>query len=219
MLRSSGLWTMFAIGLAGFVLLALAYDDEPFSSLDGRVAEWVARAMPGWADWVARPFSWVGGWIGITALLVVAGVLLTRERRWVDLAFLVLAVAGSQLLVAVLKASFDRARPNVGSAVPLPSSAAFPSGHATTGVACLGAVAVLAAERLPSRRARAWLWSLTVALGLGIGLSRVVLDVHYVTDVIAGWCLGLAWLAVCLLLRDRFGNRHGAPAPPLGLAP
>ena len=52
------------------------------------------------------------------------------------------------------------------------------------------------------RRARVWLWSLTVFLGLAVGLSRIALDVHDVTDVLAGWCLGLAWLAGCLLVRD-----------------
>jgi undecaprenyl-diphosphatase len=86
--------------------------------------------------------------------------------------------------------------------VALPDSAAFPSGHATAGVASLGAVAVLAAERLPSQRARALLWSTFVVLGAAVGVSRIVLNVHFVTDVLAGWSLGLAWLAACLLVRD-----------------
>ena len=63
-------------------------------------------------------------------------------------------------------------------------------------------MAVLVAERLPTRRARRVLWAVTVLAGVGVGLSRIALGVHYVTDVLAGWCLGLAWLAGGLLVRD-----------------
>ena len=118
-------------------------------------------------------------------------------------ALLFLVVAGLAGFVALLKGWFDRPRPDAGSVVDLPSSAAFPSGHATAGVASLGAAAVLVAERLPSQRARIWLWSAVAVGGVAVGLSRIALNVHYVTDVVAGWCLGLAWLSVCLLARDR----------------
>ena len=61
---------------------------------------------------------------------------------------------------------------------------------------------MLLTERLQSRRARAWVWAGTIVLGMAVGLSRIALNVHYVTDVLAGWCFGLAWLAACLLARD-----------------
>lgn len=201
------LWTLFLVASAGFVALAVLYDHEPLASVDGDVARWVASDLPGWVEWIARPLSWLGGWIGLTALGVAAAVLLVHERAWLDLAFFAAAYVGSQLVVALLKDWFDRPRPDVGSAVPLPDSAAFPSGHATAGVASLGALAVLAGERLPSRRARAWLWGAVVVLGVAIGLSRIALNVHFVTDVLAGWCLGLAWLAACLLGREALRTR------------
>lgn len=192
-----------AASLAGFVVLAVAYDHEPLATIDPEVAEWVASDLPGWVEWLARPFSWLGGWIGLTVLGVAAAIVLVRERAWLDLAFFATAHLGSQLAVSLVKEWFDRPRPSVGSAVPLPESASFPSGHAASGAASLGALAVLAAERLPSRRARVWLWSCVAAAGVAIGLSRIALNVHFVTDVLAGWCFGLAWLAACLLLRDR----------------
>ena len=202
MSRTAVLVSLLVAGSAAFGLLALGYDDDPLGPLDRDVAEWVASDLRGWVEWLARPFSWLGGWIGLTALGVAAGVLLVRQRAWLDLAFFLTAFLGSQLVVAFLKDWFDRPRPDVGPAVPLPESAAFPSGHATAGVASLGALAVLASERLPSRRARTWLWSAVVVGGLVVGLSRVALGVHYVTDVLAGWALGLAWLAACLIVRD-----------------
>jgi undecaprenyl-diphosphatase len=158
---------------------------------------------PRWAELLALPFSWLGGWIGITALTTTAVVLLAYERNWIDVGFVLVAVVGSSIAVAFLKSWFDRPRPDAGSPIPLPESAAFPSGHATSGVAALGAFAVLAAERIESHRARAWFWVGTLVAGLSVGLSRIALNVHYVTDVLAGWCFGIAWLAACLLVRDR----------------
>jgi undecaprenyl-diphosphatase len=194
---------MLLVGLAGFVLLALAYEHEPLASLDADVSESVATSVPGWLEALARPFSWLGGWIGITALTTAAVILLARERNWLDACFVLAAVVGSQIAVAVLKALFDRPRPDAGSAVPLPDSAAFPSGHATAGIAALGALVVLTAERLTTRRARLTLWIGAVVVGLAIGLSRIALNVHYPADVLAGWCFGLAWLAACVLARER----------------
>jgi undecaprenyl-diphosphatase len=212
MVETRRLWLLLAAGVVGFVALAALYDHEPLASVDGDVARWVANDLPTWVEWLARPFSWLGGWIGLTALGVTAAVLLVRERAWLDLAFFAAAYVGSQLVVALLKARFDRPRPDAGSAVPLPDSGAFPSGHAAAGAASLGALAVLAAERIPDRRARTWMWLAVVVGGLAVGLSRIALNVHYVTDVLAGWCFGLAWLALCLLVRDRVRGRAGSAA-------
>lgn len=196
-------------GLVAFALLALGYEREPLAAIDRETAEWIATSLPTAVEVGARPFSWLGGWIGLTALGIVGSVLLVRARAWLDLGFLLMAFLGSQLAVALLKDAFDRPRPDVGSAVPLPSSAAFPSGHAAAGVASLGALAVLASARLESGRARAWLWVGVGVVGLGVGLSRIALNVHFVTDVLAGWCFGLAWLAACLLARDALRARRG----------
>ena len=201
---------LFAVLLASvavFGLLAIAYDHEPFATVDPEIADWIAARLPAWAETLARPFSWIGGWIGLTALGIAAAVLLVRERAWLDLAFFAVAFIGSQVVVMLLKEGFDRPRPDLGSTVPLPSSSAFPSGHAAAGVASLGALTVLAGERLPSRRARRSLWSISIALGLAIGLSRIALNVHFASDVVAGWCFGIAWLAGCLLARDLVRSR------------
>lgn len=192
-------------GVAAFALLAVSYDGW-IGENDEHVAGWIARDLPSGLEALARPFSWLGGWIGLTAVGIAASLLLIRERSWLDLGFLLTALLGSQLVVSFLKDGFDRARPDAGAAVPLPESGAFPSGHAAAGVAALGAVAVLAAERLPAGRARAWLWAGAGALGIAVGLSRIALNVHFVSDVLAGWCLGFAWLAACLLLRDLLGD-------------
>lgn len=194
---------LLVLAVAAFSLLAVGYEHDPFATIDREVADRGADALPVVLELAARPFSWIGGPVGLTVLGVIAVMYLVRERAWLDVAFLLTTFVGSQIVVSLIKDVFDRPRPDVGSAVELPSSSAFPSGHATAGVASMGALVVLLAERLPSRRARVWLWSSAVVLGIAIGLSRIVLNVHFVTDVLAGWCLGLAWLAACLLARER----------------
>jgi len=194
-----------AVSLAGFALLAVGYDEDPLGSVDREVAEWVAVNMWAWAEWLARPFSWLGGWIGITPIAVGLVLFLLVTRRLFDAVWAALTIGGIQLLTAFVKEAFDRPRPHEGSAVTLPSSDSFPSGHAAGAVVTFGVLAALGAERWPRRAPL--LWALAALLSLAIGASRVVLNVHFVTDVVAGWCLGLAWLAGALLLREMWKRR------------
>jgi undecaprenyl-diphosphatase len=113
-------------------------------------------------------------------------------------------LAGIHLAVTpVLKEVFDRPRPDQGSPIGLPSSDSFPSGHASGSVVTFALLALFGMERWPERSRL--FWGLAAALSLGVGASRVVLNVHFLTDVLAGFSLGLAWLAGCLLLRRRTG--------------
>ena len=199
--------TLLVGGVAGFVLLALLYSHEPLASFDGDVVRWVARSMPGWAESAGRAASDLGGWsawvvaIGVPLALVVA-------RRYRDAAWAAVTLAGIHVLTALVKDAFDRPRPQGVSAVPLPGSPSFPSGHATGAVVTFGVLAALAAERWPGERHV--LWAVAAVIAAAVGTSRVVLDVHYLTDVLAGWCLGLAWLAAALLVRDLWRGTPGA---------
>ena len=138
-----------------------------------------------------------------------AGIWLVRERAWLDLVFLLIAFVGSQLAVSLLKDGFDRARPDVGSAVPLPESSSFPSGHAAAGRRQRSAPSPFSSPSgSPSRRGGG-VGHGAVVLAVASGRYRIALNVHYVTDVLAGWCFGLAWLAACLLLREAIRVRAG----------
>jgi undecaprenyl-diphosphatase len=191
----------FAGGLVGFIALAVGYEHNPPAALDRNVAEWVAESMPGWAEWLARPPSWFGGGIGMIPICVGIVLLLLATSRVGDALWAAVTLAGIHLVVTpVSKEVFDRPRPDEGSAVPLPSSDSLPSGHASGAVVTFGLLATLGAERWPER-ARL-LWGAAAALALMVGASRVLLNVHYVTDVLAGFCLGVAWLAAAVLVRD-----------------
>jgi undecaprenyl-diphosphatase len=197
---------LLVLGAALLVYAAVAADvvnAGRLSEADIDIATWVASSMPSWAEWLARPFSWLGGALGVTA--VVSGVtiwLLTRRAR-LEAALLVVVAVGIQILVFSAKDSYARPRPDLGSAVPLPSSFSFPSGHAATGIAVFGLLGLLAATVARTRSQRVGAVGAGLALGALIGASRVVLGVHYLTDVLAGAFLGLAWLTACVLVALR----------------
>ncbi len=107
----------------------------------------------------------------------------------------------------VLKSVYERPRPDAGSPIDLPHSTSFPSGHAATGIAMFGALALIAAGRARSPAAAAGMLVLGFSIGVGVGASRVVLNVHFVSDVLAGFCVGLAWLCVCLAARELLAGR------------
>jgi undecaprenyl-diphosphatase len=170
------------------------------TELDQDTSEWVARSMPAWSEWTARVLSVVGGFIGVTLLVVPAVLwLLWRGERAAGVLLAAVAI-GAQVLTIASKNGYDRPRPTAGSPIDLPSSWSYPSGHALTGIAVFGLLGLLLALRLSSVWGRAGAVAAGFILGALSGASRVVLNVHFLSDVLAGSALGLAWLVSCLLV-------------------
>lgn len=188
------------IGLVAFgALTTSVVDGGRLDGPDTDVAQWVARSMPGWAEWLALPPTRLGGFIGVTVVVVATAIWLIRQREILWAAAVVIVALGSQLLISATKEGYGRARPDAGSAIELPQSLSYPSGHALAGIAVFGLVGLIAGAHVRTRVMRATAVAAGFGLGVASGASRVVLNVHYVTDVLAGWCYGLAWLAACLL--------------------
>ena len=140
------------LALAGYAALAAdVVNGGAFSELDVEVAEWVAESMPTWVEWLARPFTWLGGVVGMTLVVTGVSVILLRRGLRREAIVLIVVTLGSQALVLSAKAGYERERPDVGSAIALPSSFSFPSGHATTGVAVFGLLGLYAAALATTR--------------------------------------------------------------------
>lgn len=122
--------------------------------------------------------------------------LLARRQPTLALAW-VLAVAGNGLLNQRLKLFIERARPLDPEGAVLAQGLSFPSGHSSGAVVTYGMLAYLALRLLP----KAWhlpALLLALALILVVGASRVLLGVHFPSDVLAGFASGSAWLALCV---------------------
>jgi undecaprenyl-diphosphatase len=196
-------WLALILVLSLVAYAAVAADvvhEGRLTELDQDTSEWVARSMPAWSEWTARVLSVVGGFIGVTLLVVPAVLwLLWRGERAAGVLLAAVAI-GAQVLTIASKNGYDRPRPTAGSPIDLPSSWSYPSGHSLTGIAVFGLLGSLLALRLSSIWGRAGAVAAGFILGALSGASRVVLNVHFLSDVLAGSALGLAWLVSCLLV-------------------
>lgn len=182
----------------GVLLALLKTEWEPLAGLDQQIADTLNAAV------ASRPVvvrvlelvSEVGGGatagyvIGLTALA-----LLVRGRRRLA-AYVAVTGAGLLLLVPVSKALIGRARPDVAVPVSeLPTNASFPSGHSMTAVVTWGLLALLVLPHVRSR-SRWVVVAGALLFVVAVGFTRLALGVHFLSDVLAGWALGAAWLAV-----------------------
>lgn len=159
---------------------------------------------------------------GPRTFYVLAGVLtlalLWRARRlalWVAV-----TMAGAALFDKTLKAVVGRARPHFEDPMSLAPGYSFPSGHALASIVGCGLLLLVLLPFLP-RRARPLAGILALVIPALVGFSRVGLGVHYVSDVVAGWVFGLAWLAATVAAFRIWRRQKGEPAAPVeaGLDP
>lgn len=147
--------------------------------------------------------TFFGGTVATMFLLLgaaIASFKFTRNPRWPI--FFAAVLLGAPQFSTLLKNLLDRPRPTISPLYEI-TSAAFPSGHATSAAACFGALAYFLAFRLrPSLSG--FVWVSAAAVAVLVGLTRVYLGVHWPTDVVGGWLLGSAWVtAAVLAIRPR----------------
>lgn len=197
MARFAVLLALALLVLAGTAALLLG---GPQSGFDAALLE--AFADPGLVP-AARLLTRLGDLSTVLAAsALAAGWLLLRGHRRRAL-LLVAILASERLLVEAMKAGLDRARPDPAGHQVAVQTMAFPSGHAANAMAVWLAIALLATAP-PLRRAAV---ALALAIAFVTGLTRLVLGVHWPSDVIGGWAFGAAWT---LLLVRLFGT---SPAP------
>ncbi|HEY6012472.1 MAG TPA: phosphatase PAP2 family protein [Candidatus Limnocylindrales bacterium] len=195
----------FAIG-GGLLFGVLAYlmrTNADLIAIDNGVAKWGNRHATATSMHALNLVTQLGGIYTVIALCLTLAVAETiRERTvWVT-TFIIAVMGGEELLTATVKQLADRVRPtfNPAAATLGPS---FPSGHSATAAAFYATAALLLGRRR-GRPGRAAFTGLAAAIAVAVAASRVLLDVHWLSDVIAGLSLGWAWFAVCAIA---FGGR------------
>ncbi|HLO15957.1 MAG TPA: phosphatase PAP2 family protein [Anaerolineales bacterium] len=217
-LRSPGWfarWPMIGLGMiliGGLVFGFFAYDVQthgPFFQRDAPLSKTLyseARNAPARITELLIFGFFVGKEL-VQVITVILALYFLHKRFWPELAMLIIGLGGGALIWYFLIGVFNRPRPiaQIGITVTEPS---FPSGHTITAVLGYGLLAYLLFSKMPSRF---WKWVLVIATLLTIayiGVSRLVLGGHYLTDILAGYGLGLAWAGLVFTLIERFFLRR-----------
>jgi undecaprenyl-diphosphatase len=139
-------------------------------------------------------------------------VLFLTRRAWWTAAWLVTAVVLVSPLTALLKNYFGRVRPDFAEGGARYESLSFPSGH-SSGIATLVTVALVLAWPLLAPAARRWALAVGMVMVLLVGLTRMWLGVHFLSDVVGGWALGVGWTLLTALVFGAFADGRAALRP------
>ncbi|NSX15152.1 MULTISPECIES: phosphatase PAP2 family protein [Cupriavidus] len=203
---------LLACGSALFWLAAEVAENAEVVRLDQQVFAGLRALRTDWLDLAMVAVTEFGGGRISVAVGVAVFAWLCWRRAWTVALYWAAALLGARACVMALKLGMARVRPaSIYSGL---ESYSFPSGHATSSMVTYGFLAFLMCLRQPWR-VRVPVLALTVVAVAAIGVSRLYLGMHWVSDVAAGYALGLAWIA---LLGTAYLALHG-PAPRDAVAP
>lgn len=167
--------------------LLLDVDDDTATSLNS-----IAINHPAFTS-VMKVISFIGSPTGWWVVLAPLFAWLLYRRLFRLASFLAVTALGSSLLNTLIKATVDRARPHLPTAVATAHGTSFPSGHTQSATVGCG-ILVLIFLPVVRRGRRRWLFVSAVFVVTLIGFSRIALGVHYLSDVVGGVTIGVAWL-------------------------
>ena len=201
--------------LAGVVVVTLLgmgvlTEFGPQMRLDATVSEalYAGDGRARTLDWLLEALTAPGSTVARAVVLLPVVVWLFRQREWRAAVWVLLAAGLVGPVTSLLKDVFGRIRPPFEDGGARLESLSYPSGH-SSGIAALVTVALVVAWPLLSAAARRTWLVVGIALVLVVGLTRMWLGVHYLSDVLGGWALGISW---CLLVAVALGALPGGRA-------
>lgn len=188
-------------GLLTLVFLLAGLNGGPVQQVDAYIIATTKEARASWPGLspLAATITALGGAAVTLTVAGLATLYLLFKRQWPSALILLVTVLGERALVDWLKEEVAKPRPLDGALFV--GSQAYPSGHAANSMTAFLAVALLAVPQ--AHRAKAAIAA--ILLSLLVGLTRVLLGVHWPSDVVGGWALGLLTVALALAVARRSG--------------
>lgn len=173
-------------------------------SFDTTILLWLHQRTNPTIDHLMLKITALGNPATVVVLVTISLSLLLRYQRLWAAQVLVFNCLGGLTILRGLKLFFAKPRPQLWTPLVVEPSYSFPSGHALGSVVVYGFLAFLLASRYPNYRRV--IYPIAIVMMGAIGLSRLFLGVHYPTDVIAGYAVGLLWLITCIRILQLRAN-------------
>jgi undecaprenyl-diphosphatase len=191
---------LLALSVWAFAAIADAMTDGE-TGYDQTFADWLHERASDPLTEFFEAVTTLGNGVVLAGVAAIAALLLLRAGHRRESLLVVLAFVGAEIVSYSLKLGFRRDRPFFTDPLATERTFSFPSGHSTVSLAVYGALAVILARHVRGRAKLLVLAAAAVLVGL-IGFSRLYLGVHFLTDVLAGFAAGTAWLAGCVMALD-----------------
>lgn len=164
---------------------------------------------PRWVEEMMRDLTSLGG-SGILVLIVTAVTLFYLiQGRYREMLLMITVVVGAALISSFLKGVFDRPRPELFAGGRYLNAASFPSGHSMLAATTYLTLGIIVSQLMSRNRLKAFILILALFIAALVGFTRVYLGVHWPSDVLAGWAIGVVW-AMFTWLVFRWLRQRGA---------
>ncbi len=180
---------------------------EPMVQIDARVTHWLFQGRTSQLSRLFYGITWFGSRYATIGVAVVGSIALLWQRQRRNALILWLLLGGVSLFVQVGKRTFDRSRPLQVAYYP-ETGYSFPSGHSAVAMTLYGLLAYWAIRRLRNPAGRVLAGVGAACLILAVGFSRIYLGVHFLSDVLGGYLLGIGWLSVGIILTEWQRTNH-----------
>jgi undecaprenyl-diphosphatase len=195
---------------AAWLFGAIAEDvvtSDRLTVLDVEVARWLrAHATPELTRWLLLVTD-LHSTIAVSCYAAIVATALAWRREWRRLATVFVCVAGGLALNVLMKLAFHRARPVLDDPLLTLASYSFPSGHVAGSTLMYGLIVAWAFTRTRRPLVRAAVVAAAAGAIVLVAFTRMYLGVHYLSDVVAAFAEGVAWLALCLSALTAFWGR------------
>jgi membrane-associated phospholipid phosphatase len=196
-LKQQGIWLIVYLIILAIVawLCTEAWEKEAIS-LDRFFLLWIHQFATPQLDRVMLFITSLGDPPAVISIFVITLVWLGLKQRYTDALRFTIVCIGGVLINQVMKLFFAKPRPELWLRLITETSFSFPSGHAVGSMVVYGFMAYILAKQF--QKYKQFIYVIAGILIATIGLSRLYLGVHYPTDIIAGYGIGILWLTTCL---------------------